>query len=224
MNQSKRKIKMENSYFVDTRKKNEFLPDHAELLSARDLEEYQNMRQRFFADTGKSKKGERLESFIHKLQRIREYTEKGNNNDWKRSVVCGIFFLRNSIGINIQSLRTLLGKCKSSINGSLKQSGYIAQAQTPEFEDELASKIPLANRGMYDLKKWTMRVLETKKADDIEVVVAEEKPFIIEIPPPKIPKEVQVVKKTIERNFPCPVKCRYKYLELIQFIKPQASA
>jgi len=201
---------MNNCYLADTRRKNEFLPDHAELLSAKDLEEYQIMRQRFFAETSKSKKGERLESFIKKLQIIREYTEKGNSNDWKRSIVCGIFFLQNSIGINIQSLRTLLGKCKSSINGSLKQSGYVAHVQTLEFENELTSKIPLANRGMYDLRKWTMRIHESQINEESKIPeFSEERPFIIELPPPKIPKQVQEMKKEVEQRFPCPIKCRY---------------
>lgn len=203
----------------DTRKKYEFLPDHSELLSERDLICYQEMRQRFFDDSGKSKKGERLDLFITKLDEIRRYIEKGNENDWKRGVVCGIFFLKNSIAINIQSLRTLLGKCKSSINGSLQQLGYVAKPQTTEFQIELNNMIPQTQRHAYELKKWTMRVMEKNKPTEIK-----QEPFIREIPPPKQKLEVNEIQKNVEMKFPCPIKCRCKYEILFNLLKPPARA
>ena len=47
-----------------------------------------------------------------------------NENDWRGSLLCSIFFL-----INIQQFRHLVGKGQSLINGSLQQLGYLVQGQ-----------------------------------------------------------------------------------------------
>ena len=201
-------------YQSDQRKKNEFIPDNANLLSARDLDEYQNLRRYFFTESSKSKKGDRLDLLNKKLNRIKTYIEKSDGDDWKRGIVCGIFFLSNSLAINIQALRTLLGKCKSSINGSLQQLGYVAKAQTPEFTSELAQKIPLGFRHMAEINKWTMRINQAS--------LSPEKPFIIELPSPKstiLPQSPESVSNIIQKSFPCPIKCRYKIYDIMSSIQ-----
>ena len=198
----------------DGRRKNEFIPDNANILSEKDLDEYQNMRRCFFSDSSKSKKGERLELLNKRLNHIKSFIEKPDGNEWKRGIVCGIFFLKNSLAINIQALRTLLGKCKSSINGSLQQLGYIARPQTTEFTSELTQKIPLSFRHIAEINKWTMRVRQTPEQTSYQ------EPFIIELPESYLlPKTPETVSQMIQKNFPCPVKCRYKIYDIMSSIQ-----
>lgn len=193
--------------------KNEFVPDNASLLSNQDLENYRKLRQAFFSESGKSKKGERLDLLTQKLDKIRLFINNGNPECWRRSVVCGIFFLKNSLAINIQALRTLLGKCKSSINGSLQQLGYIAQPQTLDFENELAQQVPPSMRSYCDLKKWTMRVLNTEKPKIIEklvlpIISTQNDPIFSSI-------DTTTMYNEVETKFPCPIKCRYKIYDIL---------
>ncbi|KAK8871073.1 hypothetical protein M9Y10_008986 [Tritrichomonas musculus] len=55
---------------------------------------------------------------------IQEYCIQDDNNNEFRCLVCGIFWLKRSIAINISQLSILMGKCQSSINNSLQKMGY----------------------------------------------------------------------------------------------------
>ena len=186
------------------------LPNHWQLLSTSDLEAYYSLRKTINSEIGKSRKGERLESFLMKIKQIRNFIERMDQNDWKRSLVCGIVFLSNSIAINIQQLRLLFGKCKSSINGSFQQLGYSALPPGRELSAEFLCRIPLFQHNTSELKKWTIRENISQK------MVQKQKIFIVPIP--QIPKQYlqptmtpNNVKKLVETNFPCPVKFRHKF-------------
>ena len=138
------------------------LPLHWELISRKDLNDYVELRNSFYDEIRKSKKGERLDAFIRRLIRIKEFVERGDDDDWKRGLVCGIIFMKNSIAIHIQQFRLLLGKCKSSINGSLQQIGFVAHPQGGPIEEELFEKVPIFRREHSEVKKWTVRDCTTK--------------------------------------------------------------
>lgn len=132
-------------------------PQNWKLLNNADLRSYFDLQMQFQQETSKSPKGKRLDSFTEKLNKIRDFIEKGDGDDWKRSIVCGIFFgeLPNFLAIQIQQLKMLVGKCKSSINGSFQQLGYVAQ---PQLDQEiLLKKIPFQFRKVTDFKKWSIR-------------------------------------------------------------------
>lgn len=132
-------------------------PQNWKLLNNADLKSYFDLQYQFQQETAKSPKGKRLDSFTEKLNKIKKFIEKGDGEDWKRSIVCGIFFseLPNFLAIQIQQFKMLVGKCKSSINGSFQQLGYVAQ---PQLEQEfLSKKIPIQFRKVTDFKKWSIR-------------------------------------------------------------------
>jgi hypothetical protein len=185
-------------------------PPHFNLLTDHDRAHYLVLRDRFRGEVSKSKKGERLDSFTEKLKEIKRFTDRGDEDDWKRSFVCGVFFLSsNALAVSIQQFRVLLGRCKSSINGSLQQLGYTADPPPQNLTPDFLSKIPQDRRDMGDLKKWTIR------RSRIEVELAVE-PFVICLPE-KVPETVhtEAIQKLVEQKFPCPVKCRYKYHEIM---------
>ena len=133
------------------------LPEQWELICQNDQEEYLRMRMRFRDAGRKSRKGERLEEFRERLTTIRNYVNSKESEKWKRSIVCGVFFVNHGLAINIQQLMILMGKCKSSINGSLQQLGYATQPTGTRIESYLLETIPFFHENMHQIKKWTIR-------------------------------------------------------------------
>ena len=212
------------------------LPNHWELLSKSDLDKYIKLRDHFYEDLRKSRKGERLETFVDKLREIQGYIENGDGDQWKRSVVCGIVFLSNSLAINIQQLRILLGKCKSSINGSLQQLGYTSLPQGAPLDKELTSKIPIFKSEKSEAKKWTIRENKLGKVSFSRIqrpmsphqLLAHQTPprhlvlpIIQTLLPPNDNFEKYTIKSAtdvqniMKRTFPCPVKFRAKFYDAI---------
>ena len=142
---------------------NHELPPHWQLLPSQDLQDYLLLKRQFFEKYGvKSKKGKRLDGCNDMLSEIRRYIEKSENNKWKRSIVCGVIFLQNSLAINIQQLRILIGKCKSSINGSLKKCGFDNCIKKAEGCNKLIEAIPFLRDNPSERRKWTLRQYQQK--------------------------------------------------------------
>lgn len=224
---------------------NHELPPHWQLLPSQDLQDYLLLKRQFFEKYGvKSKKGKRLDGCNEMLSEIRRYIEKSENNKWKRSIVCGVIFLQNSLAINIQQLRILIGKCKSSINGSFQQMGYVSSPPSKEIINGLLSIVPLFQNDSFELKKWTIRKLiqsEVQSAkcsqpallpipvvsdsDDNKEnqVVSEFKRCDFPIPQISLPSfdshspslTTKSMKQIVQSNYPCPIKYRYKYTSLL---------
>jgi hypothetical protein len=146
-------------------------------LSSSDQLAYQDLQNEFYQDARKSRKGERLECFMNRIKCIKRFVQQHDDSDWKRSLVCGIFFFPESIVINIQQLRILMGKCKSSINGSLQQLGYVADPQGQGVERELWGRIPAPHRNLTDMKKWTVR----RNKPALETLQPKEPLFVIPV-------------------------------------------
>lgn len=107
-----------------------------------------------------------------------------------------------------------MGKCKSSINGSLQQLGYVAQPQVQGIERELLAKIPACSRDLNELKKWTIR-----KNKDATTHIVSEPMFMIAIPAnlrvPPAQVKAEDVQRIVQAKYPCPVKCRYKCYDIM---------
>ncbi|EAX85169.1 hypothetical protein TVAG_181650 [Trichomonas vaginalis G3] len=136
----------------------ENMPLHWETLSSYDVSDYLKLRDSFQERIKNKKKGESLESFSANLKKIEEYINRGEGDRPKRAMVCGIVFGQNKIAINIQQLKILLGKCKSSINGSLQQLGYTLLPQKVSIDQDLLDKMPFYLNTKGESKKWTIRV------------------------------------------------------------------
>jgi hypothetical protein len=183
-------------------------PKFFNLLSLPNCQEYSILRVHFHESCGRSRKGERLDIFNDRLATIRRFVERHDDDDWKRALVCGVFFLPDSLALNIQQLRVLVGKCKSSINGSLQQLGYRAVPPGLEAEQQFLTRIPQQCRDLTDLKKWTVRKTAAEKNATFLVPL----PIVTKSP---VNVETEAVAAAARRQFPCPVKCRYKYLDII---------
>lgn len=193
------------------------MPLHWEILSKMDLSAYLSLRNFFYEQIHKSRKGERLDSFSDKLNMIKKYIDSSDSDKWKRSKVCGIIFFEDRLIINIQQLRILLGKCKSSINGSLQQLGYTSLPQGAPFGQNAVSQYEFLVNDKSEVKKWTVR--EKKQ----------ENPPPAEPSPPKILPTVQLhkvvpaqpaietwdIRNLLNNTMPCPIKFRAKLLNKV---------
>lgn len=141
---------------------------YTDLLYEDDLREYYRLRDSFKRELSNSKRGESIENFSKKINRIRSFVIKNDSNDWKRSFAAGIIFLPDSIAINIKQLILLLGKCKSSINGSFHQLGYISRPISSETDELLLSSISYLTKSKRELKKWTIRQKKNYMSVDVK--------------------------------------------------------
>jgi hypothetical protein len=190
-------------------------PAHWDLLSPDDTDKYMELYNRFHEEFGKSRKGERLDTFTDRLDQTRQFIESSEIDSWKRSLVSGVFFLRNALLLNIHQLRILVNKCKSSMNGSLQQLGYCAQLPRPDLEQELFAKLPLAWRDGGELKTWTFRVRALPGLTEPRPAPA---PFIVPMLAPRTERVhagSEAMGIELAKRIPCPVKLRYKFWDVI---------
>jgi hypothetical protein len=128
------------------------------LLSPEDQQEYITIRSQFENAIAQSHRGERVDVFMQRLKVIRSSIEREPSPQWKQLIVCGVLFLSSTLAINIQQLRILLGKCKSSINVSLQQIGSVSKPSTNEIDQEIATFVPQLREDL----PWDLCTVSTK--------------------------------------------------------------
>lgn len=127
------------------------------MLSDGDKAEYNALRQNLTSSECRNCRHKRLENFNDMLQRIRNFINKSDGEDWKRALVCGVCWISDGIAINTHQLSYLLGKCKSSINGSLHKLQYSPFPSSNQASKELMEIIPRLKANYAELRQWTLR-------------------------------------------------------------------
>lgn len=133
------------------------LPKYIHLLSEADKIGYQFLRNKLSLSIAKIQRNKRIESFADLIDSIKQYCIRGDANDWRRCLVCGICWLGDSIAINTHQLKMLIFKCKSSINGSLHKMGYSANVNRNIAISMLLYYFPMLQNSINDLRAWTVR-------------------------------------------------------------------
>lgn len=138
------------------------LPRYWPLLDQNDMQQYLHIRSVLMSPYGKNFRN-KIDNFSDVLLLLRNFCIKGDNNDWKRFLVAGIiFFDDSSIAINTHQLKLFLGKCKSSINGSIHKLGYNFGVERCEASALITKAIPFLKEKNNDLRQWTYRSLYKK--------------------------------------------------------------
>ena len=133
------------------------LPKYWGLLSEADQVQYNALRIAFTPGSILSPRNASPETFEDMLSMIRNFAERGDDNDWRRFLVCGICWLDDAVAVNTRQLRLLVSKCKSSINGSLQKMGFTTNTSHTESWKNLFPKIPLLKDNFHELRQWTIR-------------------------------------------------------------------
>jgi hypothetical protein len=133
-----------------------------DLLSQQGQLEYIHMQETFSNAKLHAGRNRMTEMFGQILARVNSFVMKGDGNDIKRGLVCGIFWIHNQIAVNPLRFSTFISKSKSSINGGLHTLKYrTIQINCPDaFEFRNALQLSYAT-----MRHWTVRI-----QNDVEVV------------------------------------------------------
>ena len=133
------------------------LPEYWYVLSDFDKYQYAMLRAQLSAQATKNQRFKRVENFTETIEKIRMFCCRGQNDDWRRCLVCGICWLQEGLAINTRQLRLLIFKCKSSINGSLQKMGFSVSLGRSESTNALVLAFPILKDNINELRQWTVR-------------------------------------------------------------------
>lgn len=102
-------------------------------------------------------KDSRVASFHKELLAARSYIERREGGKEERSIVCGVCFAGKYICINTRLLKSFLGRCKSSINGSLQQMGYVALRTKTKARNCVLAVMHSLVGDVNNLRQWSVR-------------------------------------------------------------------
>lgn len=100
-----------------------------------------------------------ITTFVNALNMIINYTNKDDSERYIRCQYCGICQINDeTIALNVNKLKNLLGRSKSSINQCFNKYGYYGVSKTTENFKTLVDIIPNLGTDFRELKKWSIRV------------------------------------------------------------------
>jgi hypothetical protein len=129
-------------------------------LSHNDKDRYIQLRTQFIAAFQESKsKGKALSdsTFRMEVQAVVDFTGYSESHREERSIVAGLACGGHCLAINNRELKKLLGRCKSSINGSFQRMGYSVVKACTKARECVLSLLPSLHRDAGALRQWTVR-------------------------------------------------------------------
>lgn len=149
-------------------------PSFFQLLSDYDKIQYGYLRVALSGPMNKNQRNKRVETFVDALAAIKNFCIRGDYDDWKRCLVCGVCWLGDDIAVNTRQLRLLIFKCKSSINGSLLKMGFNITAGRTETAQKIIRHFPVVRDNTPEIRQWTIR--RKKDPDTLEPAPVEPSP------------------------------------------------
>jgi hypothetical protein len=146
-------------------------PNYFSLLTDADRRAYHDLKSSFWQLDARTSRSHQAASFNEIIRKIRQYAIRGDYNDPKRSLVCGLVCMSDSIAFNTRQLCRLVGKCKSSINSSLQAIGSGPITMTPVHVRQLIQLFPFMKGLGLEMRQWTIR---TFPAPDTAIPAAKE--------------------------------------------------
>lgn len=131
-------------------------PSYLNILVDADKRRYGELRNFLRSEKMRYQRFHRMDTFDQILDEIRKFCIQGDEDDWKRCLVCGVCWMNGYTGINVKQLRYLTDKSKSNINGVLAKLGYI-QVQSIQLKKELIETIPFLKGNYLEQRFWTIR-------------------------------------------------------------------
>jgi hypothetical protein len=143
------------------------VPRFWQRLSPPDQQAYLALRAELATPKFSNQRGRSDAQFAVMLDLIRAFVVRGDAGDLARSLVCGVLWMSGGIAVNIQQMRLLTSKCKSSINGSLGHLRYLPVASGADTAGELLAAFPFMKDHFGELRQWTIRQLFETKAQQL---------------------------------------------------------
>jgi hypothetical protein len=98
-----------------------------------------------------------LDQIEEALKAIKFFCIRSDDNDWKRCLICGIFWFDEGLCVNTGQLKILLGKSQSLINGALSKLHYETVAVSYLPNGELLCVMPFLIDFPTVARQWRMR-------------------------------------------------------------------
>ena len=127
------------------------------VLSTEDKTEYMKLRANFLQGQKISSKDRRIVTFRKELVMVLKYIQRTEVHQEERSVLVGVCFAGPVICVNTRQLKGFLGRCKSSINGSFQQMGYVALRTKAKARSCVVAVMPSLQNDQNILRQWTVR-------------------------------------------------------------------
>jgi hypothetical protein len=141
---------------------------HLELLSPADRAAFECLRAVLSAPDVRYNRNQRLPLMWRALSLVRSFCTRGQRDDWLRCLVCGICWLDGEmIAANTKQLRHVLGRSKSSINGSLTLMNYVSVPACHRDVEMLCTAIPFLACRRNELRLWTIRRAVEQHEQDV---------------------------------------------------------
>jgi hypothetical protein len=138
-------------------RKEQEAPNYLPLLTSDDKLGYESLREAIDPLTVRTTRALLGEKFQEIIGTIRDYAVRGDADDWKRCLVCGVAWLDDSLAISTRQLCKLIRKCKSSINSGLQAIGYETVLLSPEHATSLIRFFPFMRSRIDEMRQWTIR-------------------------------------------------------------------
>jgi hypothetical protein len=134
------------------------------LLPQDDRSEYIRLRTSFHHAQKISSKDRRVVTFRRELTIVIQFLERSPENLEARCIVTGVCFAGGIVCVNTRQLKGFLKRCKSSINGSFQQLGYVALRTKSKARNCVLTVLPSLQHDQNILRQWTVRAV----SDDAE--------------------------------------------------------
>ena len=127
------------------------------MLTDEDKREFFRLRTAFHRSGTASGKDRRVATFRKELCSVLAFLERDSVHREERSIVSGIAFAGPFICVNTRQLKAFLGRCKSSINGSFQQMGYVALRTKTKARNCITTIMKPLFKEQTILRQWTVR-------------------------------------------------------------------
>lgn len=127
------------------------------VLSQDDKDEFMRLRSTFQHGQKISSKDRRIVTFSKELNLLIRYLERSTENLEARCVLIGVCFVGPYVCVNTRQLKSFLCRCKSSINGSFQQLGYVALRTKAKARECVITALPSLQSNQNILRQWTVR-------------------------------------------------------------------
>jgi hypothetical protein len=132
-------------------------PDYFSILSESDQSGYFALQAQVSSLCENRRRGQRVPTFIEILELIHRWAQRDDPDDWKRCLVCGLYYLPSGVAVNSHQLRFLTGKCKSAINGALKMIGLTTVSARGDVNPDLVKALPALQGKTHAMRQWSVR-------------------------------------------------------------------
>jgi hypothetical protein len=127
------------------------------MLDSHDQRGYLALRKQFGPLTTRTSQDRLAATYRFILRQIDGFANRGDGNDWKRCLVCGIAWSDGAIAVSTRQLSLLIGRSKSSINTGLQAVGT-----SPASVDRvrlLLRTFPIFLGNCAGIRQWTIRAM-----------------------------------------------------------------